>query len=126
MYKDCQYESCLREVREFTNLNYIVKKLKDLDYLKAILFNREQFLSFDFFNKPLVADNSVKVNKIINQIHYDQFDISTGEKLQLIKNYYNNINSENINNKDLKILEFIDTDFIQSLIGYKYLSNNIL
>lgn len=112
LYKDFQYDKCLKEVNEFTNLNYIVKKLKDLDYVKAIIFNREQFLSFDFFNKPLIADNSMKVNRVINQIHYDQFDMSCDQKLDLVKKYYHNINPEKISNNDLKILEFIDADFI--------------
>lgn len=112
LYKDHQYESCLKEVNEFTNLNYIIKKIKELDYVKAVVFNREQSLSFDFFHKPLIAEKNKKVNKIINQIHYDQFDMSSDEKLGLIKEYYKNVNPDCIDSHDVKILELIDMEFV--------------
>lgn len=112
LYKDHQYESCLKEVNEFTNLNYIIKKIKELDYVKAVVFNREQSLSFDFFHKPLIAEKNKKINKIINQIHYDQFDMSSDEKLELIKEYYKNVNPDCIENHDIKILELIDMECV--------------
>lgn len=112
LYKDHQYESCLKEVNEFTNLNYIVRKIKELDYVKAVVFNREQSLSFDFFHKPLIAEKNKKVNKIINQIHNDQFNMPSHVKLDLIKEYYKNVSPDFIENHDIKILELIDMEFV--------------
>lgn len=112
LYKDHQYESCVNEVNNYTNLNYIVKKIKELDYVKAVIFNREQTLSFDFFHKPMIAEKNKKINKIINQIHYDQFDMPNEEKLEHIKTYYKNLHPDRIDNYDNKILELIDMDFV--------------
>ncbi len=111
-YKDLQYSSSMREVDQYTNLNFIIKKIKELDYIKHVLFNREQMLSFEFFHKPLVAEKNTIVNRIINQIHYDLFDLPSEDKLGLVKEYYKNINPDNVDDYDEKILELIDLDFV--------------
>lgn len=80
--------------------------------MKAIIFNREQSLSFNFFHKPLVADKNQKINKIINRIHFDEFEISNENKLDLIKDYFNTRTQNSKNYFDEKIIELIDLDFV--------------
>lgn len=95
----------------YTNLNFIIKKIKEVDYIKAIIFNRMQTIAFNFFHKPLIDESNLNVNKITNAIHYDQFELTSDEKLDLIKDYFKGINFDSINEHDAKILEFIDFEF---------------
>ena len=52
--KEVQYEKCIEHVREQMNFNVIIRKLHEIDYLKAILFNKEQIISFLYFHRPMI------------------------------------------------------------------------
>lgn len=112
IFKDNQYDSCMKEVENYTNLEYIIKKVKEIEYIKAIVFDREQTIAFSFFHKPWIGEKNKKINKTINQIHYDQFEIPLEERLELVKEYYSEIDLEKLNKVDGRIIELIDTDFI--------------
>lgn len=110
-YQDEQYKIGEKDVINYTNLNFIIKKIKEVDYIKAIIFNRTQTIAFNFFHKPLINESNLNVNKIMNTIHNDQFKLTSDNKLDLIKNYFREINSDSINDYDAKILDLIDIEF---------------
>ena len=115
-HKNCQYEKCIEEVSNYTNLNFIIRKIKEIDYIKALLFKREQILSFNFFHKPLVkSDGGIteSYSRTINEIHNDITSIDKEKQVDLISSYFDAISETNKYDKfDKKILNLIDIDFV--------------
>lgn len=109
-FKDNQYNLCLDEVTSYTNLNFIINKMKEIEFIKAVVFNREQSLAFNFLSKPLVNDTSTYLNKAINLIHYDNFKINNKEKLNKLTNYLVSKDNSMFDKIDVKILELLDVE----------------
>lgn len=119
LYKQSQYKTCINEVDKYSNIDYIIKKIKEIDFIKAILFNREQSMSFNFFHKPLIGNKDQKYNKAIKQIHYDQFDITYDEQIEIISKYLGdtNFSDTNIKNNNKLCLKELSNLFDKKIVG---------
>ena len=111
--KDAQYFKCIDEVRENMNLNFMVRKLNEIDFIKAILFNKEQILSFNYFHKPLVDLRKNKIDdcNLISDIHQTQ-KLSEDKHLDMLNNYFEEVsNGREIKIEDKKIMGLLDIEF---------------
>lgn len=113
--KEIQYNKCIEEVRQNMNMNYIVRRLNEIDFLKAILFSKEQILSFGYFHKPFVnfLNKEQKSDKgLINEIH-QSLKLPEEKQLDILNLYYMELhqNNQEISQKDLKIMNLLDLEF---------------
>lgn len=112
IYKLHQYNTCIEEVNQYSNFDYIIKKIKEIEFIKAIIFNREQAMAFNFFHKPLIGEKDQKFSKASNQIHHDQFEMSRSDQVNEITKYFVDITQrKQIEEYDAKILDLLDIQY---------------
>lgn len=88
------YNACENEIEEYLNIELLVKRIKEIEFLKYIFMNKDQILSFDYFEKPEISVNDTAVNrKRHSMIAHQQITLPSEEKLEKIIAYYKLVNS---------------------------------
>lgn len=86
------------------SVEYIQNKLKDLEVIKALLFNDEQILAMSIVEKPCINENNVELPKrLMNSYISSLFDSETKENIVI--GYYTSLFSLN------KYSDISDNDF---------------
>ena len=117
---DCeikQNNSAVRNIFEHLDISYVLKKILEIEKLKILLLDENQYLLFELLPKPLVRKNgTIQINSnIIKLKNQSTHDIITNRnyimQAKMIKNAYDNINAkEGKNELDNKLLQLIDED----------------
>lgn len=108
--KNLQYDICKEQVKKQLNFDEIVKKFNELDFMKAILLNKEQIISFDYFEKSLVSiEKEVTIdNRLMTEIH--QFLLLGEDKhLEMLSSYFDSMTPETVTPIDEKIKKLLDS-----------------
>ncbi len=111
------------------DIKFILKKFAEIDKLKVLLLNKDQYHLFEYLPKPMILKNSkihmnyanstqmTGLNKTSQKneiIHHNDVLI----KAKIVKQAYNNIiNKENMNEIDKKLIESLDEDILRLLNG---------
>lgn len=110
LFKLSQYNSCINEINQYSNFDYIIKKIKEMEFIKAVIFNREQAMAFNFFHKPYIGDKDQIFSKASNQIHHDLL-LTPREQVKEITKYFIDMTKKNtISEFDEKILDLLDVN----------------
>ena len=69
------------------------------------LFNKEQMLSFNYFNKPLIdyESSTYTENRLINETR-ELNKLSEKDHIKMLTQYFRGLNEETMSKKDTKIL----------------------
>jgi len=111
------------------DITYVLKKFAELDKLKMLLLNEDQYYLFEYLPKPVI----MKTSKIhINYVRKSNASPVKGEKkassffhendlvtkAKTVQKAYDNITkNENMSNLDRKLIESLDEDILQLLHG---------
>lgn len=88
------YYSCEGDVNEYLNIELLIKRLKEIEYIKYILLNKDQILSFEYFEKPEISANESLLGKSRHSlIANQQITMPSEEKLEKIICYFKQANS---------------------------------
>lgn len=110
-FKENQYEKSLQTVYKSMSIDFIINKLCEIDYLKAILLSNEQSLCFDYFYKPTISydGSSLIENGHISKLIKTQ-NLHENDKINIIRTYLESQDDvENLN-------------FYENLVNKKILS----
>lgn len=111
-FKTIQYNKCINESSLYTDIDYLVKKLREIDMIKEILFNEEQCCSFDYLGKKIIdgfsLDNSSNVSNEGDH-NKNETQHNSGEKsIKKVFEYLKLKNDNNtIDNYDQKIIDLL-------------------
>lgn len=103
-----QYNKCKDDVKQYLNIDNIIGKIHEIEYIKAILFNKEQMLSFKYFNKPLIdyESKTYSENRLINEIR-ELNNLDEKSHIKIMSDYFANMNEKSITKEDSKILSLL-------------------
>lgn len=111
--KNLQYDRCKDQVKKQLNFDYIVKRLNELEFLKVVMLNKEQVVSFDYFEKPLVCykkDGTTTVdNRLMTEIH-QVLQIGEAKHTEMLCNYFNSMSPDAITEIDFKIRRLLNSN----------------
>lgn len=117
---DSYYAKCLNEAKNYFSFEYIIKKIREVDYIKYLQYNEAQIHSFDFLKKLEMAMDNNNLNKLPspqsskvkrlssftqtfkNEIkHYDNI-----HKIDRIKRYYQGLHE--YSDIDIKLKQILE------------------
>ena len=116
-----QRESAMENIFEYLDISYVLKKVLEIEKLKILLLNEDQYHLFELMPKPLVRKNgTIQLNsnkiKLKNSEILSPNDILANNKdhiwhAQMIRDAYDNINHKKEKNEvDERLLRLIDED----------------
>ena len=116
-----QRESAMENIFEYLDISYVLKKVLEIEKLKILLLNEDQYHLFELMPKPLVRKNgTIQLNsnkiKLKNSEILSPKDIIANNKdhiwqAQMIRDAYDNINHKKEKNEvDERLLRLIDED----------------
>jgi hypothetical protein len=81
------YENSLESINKYLNVNILIKKMSDLEKMKMLLFNFNQNLSIDYFQKPKIY---LINGKVFKHLSFDLCDnnCSEEEKIKKLGDYF--------------------------------------
>lgn len=109
--KNLQYELCTDQVKKHLNFEFIIKRLSEIDFMKAILFNKQEILSFNYFQKPLVKykkEDTVD-NRLMNEINQALHEGQT-KNIEMLNNYFNSMATDSISDYSFKIRRLLNSN----------------
>lgn len=108
--KDCQYNLCKEQIKVQLNFDCIVKKLNEIEFLKAVLLNKEQIISFDYFEKSLVSSSkdSPVDNRLMTDIH-QTLGLGEDKHLEMLSYYFESLTPDISSSIDEKIKKLLDS-----------------
>lgn len=108
--KDTQYNKCKEQVTAQLNFDLIVKKLNEIEFLKAILLNKEQIISFDYFERTLInsSKESPVDNRLMTDIH-QTLELGEDKHLEMLTSYFDSLNPDTPSGVDEKIKKLLDS-----------------
>lgn len=108
--KNLQYEMCKEQVKKQLNFDEIVKKFNELEFMKAILLNKEQIISFDYFEKSLVSiEKEITIdNRLMTELHQMQM-LGEDKHLEILSSYFDSLTQETMTPIDDKIKKLLDS-----------------
>lgn len=110
IHKDNQYKLSIDTLKDYMNLNFIIRKLREIEFMKRVFLQREQAMAFNFFGKPLISEK-MHYSRAANKIHYDQYLTNKDDQITSIKNYLTEeAKKEQFSGSDLKIAELLKID----------------
>lgn len=87
------FNACENDIEEYLNIELLVKRIKEIEFLKYIFMSKDQILSFDYFEKPEISVNDTTLSrKRHSMIAHQQITLPSDEKLEKIIAYYRSIN----------------------------------
>lgn len=87
------FSACEGDIDEYLNIEMLVKRIKEIEFIKYIFLNKEQILSFDYFEKPEISVNdSIISRKRHSIIAHQQITFPSEAKLEKIISYYKSVN----------------------------------
>jgi len=110
------------------DIKFILKKFAEIDKLKMLLLNQDQYHLFEYLPKPVIMKNSKihmnfvktqetsasKVSSKTDIIHHND-PLSKAKAVQ--RAYDNIVKKENMNDIDRKLIDSLDQDIIRLLEG---------
>lgn len=127
-----QRDSAVNKIKENLDISYILKKIFEIEKLKLLLLDENQYYLFELLPKPLIRKNgTIQLNSnrmpLKNPGHNEVItsqDYTTQAKM--IRNAYEIINSKEIKNEiDERLLMIIDED-LKNLFDETVKSSNTL
>lgn len=110
-----QHNSAVKQIFEHLDISYVLKKILEIEKLKILLLDENQYLLFELLPKPLVRKNgAIQINSnLIKHKTQNPNDIITNRnyimKAKMIRNAYDNIHAkEGKNEVDERLLQLMD------------------
>lgn len=102
------YIKCINEVKSYCSIDYLILKIREIEYLKFILLNYEQNISFDYLKKTnIFLDNQnflQKPNKFTENINRIS-SLSVNQKKDILEKYFK---KEKLSCVDEKIIDLVE------------------
>lgn len=121
-YLEAQYDKCLDDIKEYLNFNSLIKRIQEIDQLKLVLLNPEQYMCFNFLAKPEIYTNKKKAIRKSTMIVEKEKNLGNEEKLKIIVEYFAMLEQLDPETLDFKLLEIMDEN-IRDLI-FNFLTYN--
>ena len=118
---DKLYDKCNKDVKEYLDINVMVRKIKEIESLKLLSFNQEQISCFNYFVKPEV--DHVNCFRYSSKIQNHYKNTSDQDKIKQIIHYFLDKRHGNASTLDSKILEMLDEELVELIDTSLALSN---
>ena len=105
IHLDDLYNIANERVQEFLNINTLIKKVNEIEKLKILLFNRNQYTCINYMTKPEISFKNT--TKKILKIENEEKNMTGDQKIENIIKYFcglKEINEGDINHKLLDIM----------------------
>ena len=98
--KDCSFQIGKQELNIFLDIEYIIEKLRDIEIIKTVLFNKNQQQIFNIISKLYNKNNPIIVKKIkISRLDENE----KFELIELLKYLHNKHKLKEISEIDHKL-----------------------
>lgn len=103
---------CSSEISLYSSIDFIISKIREIEYLKYILLDTQQLLSFSYLSKMNIYVNDSnhihnKLNSYTQTIHYIE-NMNHEEKRKVLEDYFLDTDNKNvINEKLVDLIEFV-------------------
>lgn len=106
------YIKCINEVNSYCSIDYLIQKIREIEYLKFVLLNYEQNISFDYLKKTnIFLDNdnqnfrqyNNKFTENINRIS----SLSVNQKKNILEKYFKREKLSCVDEKIMNLVEIV-------------------
>lgn len=105
------YSSCEPEINEYLNIESLIRRMREISFLKYLFLNKEQILSFEYFEKPEISMTESTIGKKrFSLISSQQLTLPPEAKMEKVISHFKAIGIEDnkdaleINNKIYSLL----------------------
>ena len=103
-------------IKEKLDISYILKKFYELDKLKMLLLNEDQYHLFEYSSKPVVLKNSkIDVGHSKNSLSISYENDVVGKANKMYRAYKNIKKQREVSELDKRLIELLD-DNIKSVL----------
>lgn len=95
--KEIIYKKCLDSVKSSSNIEVLIKNIKELEFIKNLLLNKDQILAFNYLGKPTIKYDNLENSRRLSSIYNKAFDTKK------LKNYENKKSINNLNLNDIVV-----------------------
>ena len=105
------YNKCFDEMKQYLDINILIRKLKEIESLKLLICNSHQISCFNFFVKPEIDENNYY--RYSSKIQKFTQNSSDQEKIKEIISYFLDKRDGKASVLDSKLLEMLDEELVE-------------
>lgn len=109
-YTNKLYMKCIEEVYSYCSIDYIILKMREIEYLKFVLLNYEQNISFDYLKRTNILLDDVNIinnSNIFTQNLNRITSMNVLQKKEILEKYFERKDLSKIDRKIMNLIEII-------------------